>query len=258
MVLEKGLLGEPALGGGHGLPHHVALGPGVLRAHAVHVAGHQFQRCILVGRPAAVVDRDPAGEIDVPFVRRQHHDVVGLPSHTGCEVTRLHGLLRALAVQQPHQRRLRDESRRQRREHQTSPRIHCDASVLEFVDGALLVPDQSCAQRFTRSVLVLHDEFDRLTEVLLHQAGRRDEVVLEVLFQHVQRPGRVERDDMNRGRIDLRGHTLEPEVLDPAGQGDGSNVLHQPQVVIVDGDTDRLLVGRRAAAVGGRCACRTC
>ena len=78
VVLEEGFFLELHLPRrlGRPEPHFVHRHRHPLRSRAVHVSGHQLERRVLVRGPAVVVDGDPAGEVELRIIGREHGDVV--------------------------------------------------------------------------------------------------------------------------------------------------------------------------------------
>jgi hypothetical protein len=62
---------------------------------------------------------------------------------------------------------------------------------------------------------------------------------------------RIQRTNVHAGSVDLPRHAFEPQVLHAVLELDGAHVLHEAEVVVVDGDAQRFLVGGRAPAVRG-------
>ena len=84
-----------------------------LRLQSSHIPGHQRELGVLVSCAALVVERDPAREVESSVVLVDQRDVVGLPADAVGDVADLRVLLaRAVASQQPVERRLRVQALR--------------------------------------------------------------------------------------------------------------------------------------------------
>ncbi|MNT53141.1 hypothetical protein D3C72_1902160 [compost metagenome] len=83
-----------------------------------------------------------------------------------------------------------------------------------------------------------------LTDVLVEQLMRGQEVVLVVLFQHRELARRGERSQAHRGRVDARRHVREAQLPGAILQLDGAHLANQAEVLVVDGDGDLTLVGQ--------------
>ena len=63
-----------------------------------------------------------------------------------------------------------------------------------------------------------------------------DQIELVVLFEDLDTGWVGERLEVDRGRIDLRGHVHELDDGTPLRQIDGPDILHEAEVLVVDGD----------------------
>ena len=108
---------------------------------------------------------------------------------------------------------------------------------------ATLSAQQDALLRLHRlPVLVVADDTDLLAQVLLHELGAVDQIELVVLFEDLDTGWVGERLEVDRGRIDLRGHVHELDDGTPLRQIDGPDILHEAEVLVVDGDLH--LLGR--------------
>ena len=240
MVLEEGLFPEVPAGVGRGRSHgglleHPAVPTRV--GGAVDVAGHQLEGGVRVGSAALVVDGDPAREVGTRVGGIDDHDVVGLPGDAARQVGRLDALGgRPRVAKQPDERGLGDQVVGQGGEDDLAVVPHVDLAV-DLVDRPV-----GAEERHLLVGAVGLVEAHLLAHVLLHELGRRQEVVLVVLLEDLETCGVRERLEMHAGRIDLRGDIAELHLEHARVEPDLARVFHEAEIAVVDGHHHVLLV----------------
>ena len=86
------------------------------------------------------------------------------------------------------------------------------------------------------AVLARAHQCDLAADVLAQQLFRFEQVVLVVLFEHAERRRLGQRTEVHRGRIDGRGDVHELQVEASGRHPEVSDVAHQRDVGVVDGD----------------------
>ena len=123
--------------------------------------------------------------------------------------------------------------------------------IADFEDHAAVRREDECllagfrAGAGTRA----HDR-DFVADGLFHQLRGGQQVEVEVLLDDGQGVFGRERDGFG---TDLRRHVLEFHSLFAAGEIDGAVVLHQGEIVGIDGDGEVLVVGGGQSRGDGRC-----
>ena len=211
--------------------------------HAVDVPGHQFQGSVGVGGPALVVDGDPSREIGavIAGVERQH--IVGPPVDGVGEVGGLDPLGFGLAVfEQPYQCGLGGQVFGHLRE-QDPPRVAEGDIFVDLEDRAAVDRQQGGRQGvLALGELVFREELDFLADVFFKKPLGVEQIVLVILLENAQARRAGERPDLHAGGDDLGGHVHEPQFKGARGERRLPLVLHQPEVDVVNGQSDRRLV----------------
>ena len=221
-------------------------------ARDVDVAGHQLELGVGVGCAAAVVQRHPAVEVEGCAILVEQHDVVGAPVDAVGQVGDV-GLLIAglLRVDLPDEAGLGQQPFGQRGEVDVA-----DLVLREHGDGAAVSLQDHVVDRAQQGagvgLRVLGLDHDHLVDVLLQQRGGADQVVLEVLLEDGRALGVGQRLERDAGGVDLCGHVGVDHLVEAAGERDGAVFADQGDVLVVDGQLDRLALGLgRRQRVGG-------
>jgi hypothetical protein len=91
-------------------------------------------------------------------------------------------------------------------------------------------------------VLVFGVKLDLLADVFFKEPLRVEQIVFVSLLEDAQARRAGERPDLHAGGDDLGGHVHEPQFKGADGDGGLTLILHQPEVGVVDGQSDCRLI----------------
>ena len=242
VVLEQGLL--PHLGRGRGfqcLPQNGAA-QAVLLLDPVHVTGHQLQVGIRIADAALVGQGHPAVQVQAAVVIVQFSHVVGPPGEAAGQVGDLHLLLPgALVIHRHGQGGAVTQVGRHVRVDQPAADLGLDAVAGLQHHAVTGAEHPYLPGLFLAGGRMPVDERHLPAHVLAQQGLGAEQVVFEILLMDPQTVG----PDEHGFRPDAGAHLAEGEGVRPRAQVDGAAVLDQGQVMVVDGDADRLAVAGR-------------
>ena len=208
VILEERFLGKSCSRRRH-RPHavvgaHCRLGA---RLRALHITGHQFEFGIGESCAGLIYDRHPSPDIEFAGIRADTFGkgkvVIGPPGNTCRLVTEtrlVHPGPRAGEI--PYQRRLADESARQRRQpHGGVIADGAHAAVGHPQDQAALGTDEGSRDGFDGRASHLFDRHFTI-KIFLQQFSRAGEVEFEALFQYPRSRRVGQRLEQHGGRVD--------------------------------------------------------
>ena len=184
--------------------------------------------------------------------------VIGVPVHLIGQVRSLHRLLTCLAiVQQPDQCRLAVEVFRQVGKDVAVSSHAGDNFVSHLPNGPVVVRQEHGLHGNFLGGIVFRDDADQrqfLADIFLQELLRAQQIVLVILFEHIEFLGSSQGNDVNCCRIHLRGNIHVAQVDGAVGQAHAADVAHQGDVGIINGDGQFLLVllggGHRGLCAG--------
>ncbi len=218
-----------------------------LVAHAVDVARDELQAGVGVGGAAGIGERHPAVEVERAVGGVQLGDVVGLPGEPPGQVGKLDRLRAgAAAGKLGDQRRLVAQVGRHAVEDDAAREPRLDAIADLQHHAAVGGEHGRLLDRFGAGSGVRAHDAHVAPHVLLEELGGREQVEVEVLLEQRERTGVGKAAQLRRLRTHASAHLAQGDPVRPHVQRDAPGVLHQCQVLVVDGDGDRLLVRERA------------
>ncbi len=211
-------------------------------------AGNQQRLGIAVRCAAGVRQGHPALHIDLGCTLIVERDIIRPPAQTGREVAQSGGTRSGVTAADGHrQSRLRAQVVRHFVENDPDrqPIVpqYFDA-LADFQDDAAVRGENLGLLAGFGAVGRIHpDDRDFLPDRLFHQFARGQQIEIEVLLDDPDVGGR----QRHRLRPDLRGNVLEFDPLAAALDLDVPMILHQGQIVGIDGDRQCPVIG-----LGGR------
>ena len=203
-----------------------------------------MQGGVVVAGAALVVERYPAGEIDGFFIAGEARHIVRLPGKTAGQVGKIDGLLARLrALQVNGQRRAVAQVGRHVAISKADIGGQAGFDAVSVLQHHAVVVGEHCRllARFLAIRRIGADGGDALADVFAQERLRAQEVVIKILLQQLQRRAAA-RDEARRFRHDARGNIAQGNAVRPRIQRQFARLAHQGEIVVVNGDGDRLAV----------------
>ena len=212
-----------------------------IQFNLVDLARHQLHPRLAIGHATPVGEGDPSVQIHELTVGRQVSHIVRPPTQTAGEIRQLEGPGPGLGrLQVQDQGGLVPQVRGQIGKGQMP-----DQTVLDTIgiaqNHALVGGEEGRLLARALPGVIGADDLDLAAKVLLEQALGSQQVEVEILFQQadLERPGGL---GQKGGLGADAGRAIAPgQAVFALGQGQTTQVLHQGQVVVVDGDGQGLL-----------------
>ena len=191
-----------------------------------------------------VVERYPAGEINGFFIAGEARHIVRLPGKTAGQVGKIHGLLARLpALQINGQRRAVAQVGRHVAISEADIGGQAGFDAVSVLQHHAVVVGEHCRllARFLAIRRIGADGGNTLADVFAQERLRAQEVVIKILLQQLQRRAAA-RDKARRFRHDARGNIAQGNAVRPRIQRQFARLAHQGEIVVINGDGDRLAI----------------